>query len=68
MKLDSLHDVANNNRKTCKSKAVPEGFQEFVSSRCPDSRHMKVVRLSALGTGGHYHKEIFLVLISRWPG
>jgi hypothetical protein len=32
----------------------PEGFQEVVAPRFQDNRHMKVVRLSALGTGRLY--------------
>jgi hypothetical protein len=32
--------------------------------RFEDSRHMKVVRLSAVHTGRLYHQETFLVLIS----
>jgi hypothetical protein len=42
----------------------PWGFQEAEAPRCPDSRHMKVVRLSAPRTVRHYTQEIFLVLIS----
>ena len=47
----------------CKSNPItgldrPRGFQEVEAPRFQDSRHMKVVRLSALP------QEIFLVLIS----
>ena len=39
----------------------PDGFQEAEAPIFQDSRHMKVIRLSALRTS---HQEIFLVLIS----
>jgi hypothetical protein len=42
----------------------PWGFQEVEAPRFQDNRHLKVVRLSALRTGGHYPQEIFLVPIS----
>jgi hypothetical protein len=42
----------------------PWGIQEVEAPRFQDSRHMKVVRLSALRTGHFYLQEIFLVLIS----
>ena len=38
----------------------PRGFQEFEVPRFQDNRNMKVVRLSALGTGRLYPQEIFL--------
>jgi hypothetical protein len=43
---------------------IPWGFQQVETSRFQENRHMKAVRLSAVGPGHPYLQEIFLVLIS----
>ena len=56
--------TSSNKKKVKQSHYRPRGFQEVEAPRFQDSRHMKVVRLSALRTGCFYPQEIFLVLIS----
>jgi hypothetical protein len=43
---------------------MPWGFQEFEAPRFQENRHIKVVRLSVIGTARLYPQEIFLELIS----
>jgi hypothetical protein len=42
----------------------PYRFQEFEAPIFQDSRHMKVIMLSAVHNGRLYPQEIFLILIS----
>jgi len=59
-----LYAVKFSSKKVKQSHYRSGQAQEFGAPRCPDNRHMKVVRLSALSTGRLYPQEIFLVLIS----
>jgi hypothetical protein len=54
--------IAANN--PCTGHYMSIGIQAVEASRHLDNRRMKVVRLTALGTGRLYSQEIFLVLIS----
>jgi hypothetical protein len=62
----SIRDIARKikNKKVKQSLYRPWGLQEVEARRFHDSQHMKVVRLSALGTGHIYPPGIFLELIS----
>ena len=51
-------------KKVKQSLYRPTGFQEVEASGFKDSRHIVVVRLSALCTGHVYPQEMFVVLIS----
>jgi hypothetical protein len=42
----------------------PWRLQQFRAPRFEDNRHMKVIKLSDLGTGRMYPQDLFLVLIS----
>ena len=51
-------------RITCTGLGRPLRFHEVKAPRFHDNRHMKVVRLSALGTGRLYLQEISVALIN----
>ena len=48
----------------CTGMERPLGFQEVEAPLFPDSRYMKVVRLSDLGSSRFYPEEILPVLMS----
>jgi hypothetical protein len=66
-----IRTTSTNEMQSRTSLERPRGFQEFEAPKFQDSRHMRVLRLSAVRTGllpPHPLKEISLVLISVRSG
>jgi hypothetical protein len=63
---ESFHSKRQSN--PCTGLKKPRGFQVFDVHRFQESQHMKVVRLSALGTAAFTAQKTFLAQTELIPG